>query len=122
MSTLNNQTFGLQPTILNLNRLPARLNVDQVAALIGCQLHDVPILVHYKLLTPRGNPPPNGTKFFATCVLEAMMTDPKWLDAITKAVNTHWREQNLRRKSRPAANEQSVQVQTNSPANMDSRA
>jgi hypothetical protein len=97
MLKLHNQTFGQQQTILNVRRLPARLNADQVAALIGCQPHDIPILVKLKLLVPLGKPPPNGVKFFATHLLEGLMTDPKWLDRITRAVNTHWHDQNLRR-------------------------
>jgi hypothetical protein len=94
-----NQTYGQQQTILNVYRLPARLTVDQVAALLGCQPHDVPILVNSKLLTPLGKPPPNGIKFFPTALLEELQKDLKWLDAATRAVNSYWRGQNLRKKS-----------------------
>jgi len=109
MSKLNNQTFGQQPIILNVRRLPARLNVDQVAALIGCQPHDIPILVKQKLLTPLGKPPANGIRFFATCTLEEKMVNAKWLDAATKALNSHWRDQNLRRKSHLTKKEEPTQ-------------
>ena len=94
-----NQTYGLQQTILNLYRLPARLNADQVAAFLGFQPHDIPTLVSSKLLTPLGKPPPNGIKFFATSRLKELCTDLKWFDAATKAVNNHWHSQNLRKKA-----------------------
>ena len=48
---------------------PARLTVEQVAWLLGCQPHDVPVLVAAKLLKPLGNLPQNGVKFFATADL-----------------------------------------------------
>ena len=73
--------------------------MDQTAALLGFQPHDIPILVTSKLLAPLGKPPPNGIKFFATLRLEELRTDLKWLDAATKAVNHHWRNQNLRKKA-----------------------
>ena len=93
-----NQITGQQFTILNQYRLPARLNVDQVAAFLGCQSHDVPVLVSAKLLTPLGKPAPNGIKFFPTALLEELATDLKWLDAATKAINTFWRNQNLKKR------------------------
>jgi hypothetical protein len=48
-----------------LGQLPARLTVEQAGWVLGCQPHDVPVLVSYRLLKPLGNPPPNGIKFFA---------------------------------------------------------
>ena len=42
------------------------------------QAHDIPALIAAKLLKPLGNPPQNGTKFFATAdVLEASK-DSHW--------------------------------------------
>ncbi len=43
---------------------PARLNVEQVAWLLGCQLHDVPVLVSAAKLAlkPLGNSGANGVK------------------------------------------------------------
>jgi hypothetical protein len=98
MLKLYNQTFGQQNTLLNIRRLPARLNVDHVAALLGCRPHDVPVLVKQKILTPLGKAPPNAVKYFATCELEQLSLDVKWLDSVTKALNTFWRDQNLGKK------------------------
>lgn len=49
-----------------LGHPPARLSVDQVAWALGCQAHDIPILVAARLIKPLGNPAPNAIKFFAT--------------------------------------------------------
>lgn len=54
---------------------PARLTVEQAAWVLGCQAHDVPVLVAAKLLRPLGNPPPNGIKFFATAELLELAKD-----------------------------------------------
>lgn len=77
-----------------LGQLPARLTVEQVAWVINCQPHDVPILVAARLLRPLGNPPPNGSKFFATSELLELAKDRAWLIKVTNAVNQHWRKQN----------------------------
>jgi hypothetical protein len=77
---------------------PARLNVEQVAWLLGCQLHDVPVLVAAKLLKPLGNPPQNGVKFFATTELVEQMKERNWLAKVTVAINQHWQRKNCFRK------------------------
>ena len=85
-----------------LGKLPARLTVDQVAWVLNCQAHDVPTLVAARLLKPLGNPPPNGIKFFATVEITELSQDRTWLAKATNAVNLHWHNQNLRKKSRAA--------------------
>ena len=83
-----------------LGQPPARLNVEQVAWLLGCQLHDVPVLVAAKLLKPLGNPPQNGVKFFATAELVELMKERNWLTRITVAINQHWHHKNAACKHR----------------------
>jgi hypothetical protein len=56
---------------------PARLTAEQAAWVLGCQPHDMPILVSNRLLKPLGNPPPNGIKFFATADLLDLTKDCK---------------------------------------------
>jgi hypothetical protein len=73
---------------------PARLNVEQVAWLLGCQPHDVPVLVAARLLKPLGNPPQNGTKFFATAELIEQTKERNWLARVTIAINQHWHRKN----------------------------
>jgi hypothetical protein len=83
-------------------QLPARLTVQEVAWVLNCQAHDVPVLVAARLLKPLGNPPPNGIKFFAAVEIAELSKDRAWLARATNAVNLHWRNQNLRKKSRAA--------------------
>ena len=82
--------------ILNVLRLPARLNVQQVAGLLGFAEHDIPILVRRKLLKPLGEPAPNGHKYFATVELVQLTQDRQWLDRATKTISRHWCSKNQR--------------------------
>jgi hypothetical protein len=79
-------------------QLPARLTVEQAGWVLGCQSHDVPILVSTRLLKPLGNPPPNGIKFFATADVLELGKDRSWLAKITNTINQHWRKKNERQK------------------------
>jgi hypothetical protein len=81
-----------------LGQLPARLTAEQVAWVINCQPHDVPILVAARLLKPLGNPPPNGIKFFAASELLELVKDRAWLVKVTNAVNQYWHKQNASKK------------------------
>ena len=84
-------------------RLPARLVAEQVAWVLNCQPHDVPVLVAARLLKPLGHPAPNGVKYFATAELLELMADRIWLAKVTNAVNQHWQKKNHRKRacSRP---------------------
>jgi hypothetical protein len=81
-----------------MSNRPARVLKEEAAKILGFADHDIPILVKAGLLRPLGKPAQNGPKWFATCVLEALANDPKWLDKATKAVNTNWERKNRRRK------------------------
>ena len=81
-----------------LGQLPARLTVEQTAWVLNCQAHDVPILVGAKLLKPLGNPPPNGTKFFASREVLELSKDEKWLHRVTVAIYQHWHNRNARKR------------------------
>jgi hypothetical protein len=85
-----------------LGQLPARLTADQAAWVLNCQPHDVPALVAAKLLKPLGNPPPNGTKFFATDDILELAKDRGWLVRVTTTINQHWHKKNAA-KSKVAA-------------------
>lgn len=74
-------------TILEAARLPARLNTEQVAHLLGFQPHDVPLLTKAGLLKPLGGGPRNSIKYFAACEIEQLRDDRRWLDKATKAVS-----------------------------------
>jgi hypothetical protein len=85
-----------QVEFLNLRQRPARVNSEQAGWLIGCQPHDLPVLVVAKLVKPLGNPPQNGSKYFSTAeVLEACQ-DRNWLVRVTKAIQDNWARRNAR--------------------------
>jgi hypothetical protein len=78
---------------------PARLTAEQAAWALGCQPHDVPVLVTSRLLKPLGNPAQNGIKFFATADVLELVKDRSWLAKMTSTVNQHWHKKNARKKS-----------------------
>ncbi|HEY3855966.1 MAG TPA: hypothetical protein VGO67_16370 [Verrucomicrobiae bacterium] len=83
-----------------VGQAPARLTVEQVAWLLGCQPHDVPILVSTRLLKPLGNPPQNGTKYFSRMEVIELTKDRAWLAKMTQTISQHWHKRNIRQKGR----------------------
>lgn len=74
-------------SLLDARRLPARLNTEQTAQMLGHQPHDIPILTKAGLLKPLGGGPRNSVKYFAAVEVEQLGRDRKWLDRATKAVS-----------------------------------
>jgi|WetSurMetagenome_2_1015567.scaffolds.fasta_scaffold531408_2 hypothetical protein len=72
--------------LLNLRRLPARLNSEQTAPVLGVQAHDIPTLVKWGLLLPLGSGPRNSVKYFSAAEIEQLSRDRRWLDKVTKAL------------------------------------
>ena len=93
---------------------PARLNVEQAAWVLGCQAHDVPILVAARLLKPLGNPPANGVKYFATTDLLELVKDRAWLVRMTNTVCQHWQGKNARKKDSNSRDLCAVLIKTSS--------
>lgn len=83
-----------------LGQLPARLTPEQTAWVLGCQAHDVPILVAAKLLKPLGNPSANSVKYFAATEILENGRDRGWLSRVTATLGEHWRRKNGRGKGR----------------------
>jgi hypothetical protein len=81
-----------------LGQLPARLTAEQAAWLLNCQAHDIPALVAARLIKPLGNPPQNGTKFFATADLLEAGKDRHWLARMSATIHQHWQRKNARQK------------------------
>lgn len=79
-------------------QMPVRLNAEQAGWVLNCQPHDVPALIHARLLKPLGNPAANGAKYFATADILEAAKDRAWLVKMTTAINTHWQKQNARKK------------------------
>jgi hypothetical protein len=82
----NVMTFAEKSVLLTASRLPARLNNEQVAVLLGMAEHDIPVLVKRKLLKTLGNPIRNTVKHYAGVEIEALRSDVKWLAKATNAL------------------------------------
>lgn len=83
---------------LLLPRLPARLDVNQSAEILGFLPYEISVLVGSNLLKPLGRPAANGHKFFCTDEIMELSHDRAWLDKATRAVARHWRERNRKAK------------------------
>src|SRR5580692_78142 len=82
-----------------LGEPPARLLAEQVAWVLNCQPHDIPILVSARMIKPLGNPAANGIKFFATSDILELGNDHVRLSKMTQAITQHWKRMNLNGKS-----------------------
>jgi hypothetical protein len=82
---------------LNMLRLPARLNVEQVAELLGFAVHDIPVLVRQGALHPLGKPQPNAQKWFAASEIELLSRDKNWLSKATLIISRYWARNNKKR-------------------------
>ena len=82
-------------------QLPARLTAEQTAWILNCQPHDIPGLMAARLLKPLGNPPPSGSKYFATADIIEISNDRAWLVKMTNSITRYWRIKNASRKDRP---------------------
>ena len=91
-------TSAMHTNVLNQLRLPARLDSQAAAALLGIPEHALPILAKRKLLVPLGkNLAPNAPRYYATCLLEELARDKDWLDRVCTALVEHWRHKNEQR-------------------------
>jgi hypothetical protein len=81
-----------------IGQAPARLTAEQAAWVLGCQPHDVPILVAARLLRPLGNPTPSCVKYFSRLEVLGLAQDRNWLVRATNVVNQHWQRKNAHKK------------------------
>jgi hypothetical protein len=84
--------------VLNLRRLPARLTVQQTAALLNCGEHDIPVLVSHGLLKPLGHPGANAVKYFAPTDVLELAGDREVMAQICDAIYEHWRRKNAAKR------------------------
>lgn len=87
-----------EKSLLSCSRLPARLDVNQTAEVLGFLSHEISMLLSVGLLKPLGRPAPNGHKFFASAEILELSQDRGWLDKATRAVARHWQERNGKAK------------------------
>jgi len=79
--------------------LPARMDVEQTAAILGFQEHDIAPLVKEGLLEPLGKPMPNARKYFARVQIMEIADNPAWLSKATKTIYQHWMGKNASRRN-----------------------
>jgi hypothetical protein len=89
-----------------MGQLPVRLTAEQAGWVLNCQPHDIPALIHARMLKPLGNPSANGAKYFATADLLETAKDRSWLVKMTTVINQHWQKQNFRKKCHSAKGSQ----------------
>ena len=77
--------------------LPARLDAEQTADVLGFEGHDIPVLVSRGFLRPLGKPKQNSRKYFATVEILQISNDFNWLGKATAAVSENWKEKNANR-------------------------
>ena len=82
----------------SLPTLAARLKPEEAARVIGCQPHDIPILVRLGLLKPLGRPPVNAVKYFSRQRVLDLCSKDSWLVQVSDALVQHWQGKNLRRR------------------------
>ena len=95
-------------TILNLARLPARLNTPQTAACLGFKPHDIPVLAARGFLKPLGRPMPNSDKYYARSRVLERADDEEWLSRATAALSQHWQDKNARKAGKQNGHARSV--------------
>ena len=88
--------------MLLLSRLPARLDMNQTAEVLGFLPYEIPVLISSSLLKPLGRPAPNGHKYFCTDEIMELSHDRSWLDKATRILIKHRQDKKLREKGRPA--------------------
>ena len=86
-------------SILQLSRLPARLNAPQTAEVLGFLEHDIPVLIAAGLLKPLGRPAPNANKWFATKEILDLAEDLNWLSRATRAIYEFHQKRNGRNEN-----------------------
>jgi hypothetical protein len=58
-------------------KLPARINVETVAEIVGCTHDDVTLLMHSNILKPLGKPGQNSVKWFSAVEVLQLAADRK---------------------------------------------
>ena len=89
-----------EKSILSLSRLPARLDMNQTAEILGFLPYEIPVLISSNLLKPLGRPAPNGHKYFCADEILELSHNRPWLDKATRILIKHRQDKKLREKER----------------------
>ena len=93
-----------EKSTLFLPRLPARLNLDHAAEILGFLPYEISVLVSVGLLKPLGRPARNGHKFLCADEISELAHDRAWLDKATNTLAKHWQRKNQRGREGKYAN------------------
>ena len=85
--------------VLNLQRLPGRIDARMTAYLLGVPDYTIPILVRCGVLTPLGLRDGNFQHYFSSVRVLALAADPAAMHEITLTLQNYWKEAE-RRKNR----------------------
>jgi hypothetical protein len=77
-------------------RLPARLDVNTTATLLGFGSHDIQVLVRIGMLKPLGNPAANAPKYFCGVEIMQLAVDRDWLSRASRETAKYWRHKRER--------------------------
>jgi hypothetical protein len=97
--------------ILNLARLPARLNTAQTAACLGFKPEHIAVLAARGFLKPLGRPIPSSDKYYARAAVLEHGDDEEWLSRATAALSQHWQDKNARKSKKSKG----ITIRLNSP-------
>ena len=86
-------------TLLNLARLPARVDCQGAGVLLYFEPAAIRALVELGFLKPAGNPKGNAQKLFCTKTILKLADDEKWISDATRAVSRYWGKKNENRKA-----------------------
>jgi len=81
-------------------RLPAILEADEAAALLGVSPHSIPILIGGRHLKPLGKPSVKAIKKFSSQDILEHSADRKWQDQAIRMIEAYWLNQNSRKKQK----------------------
>jgi hypothetical protein len=86
-------------TLLNLNRLPARVDYHGAGVLLNFEVVAIKALVEMGYLKPAGNLKGLEHKYFVTKTIVKLADDEKWVGDATRAVSKYWAEKNGHRNA-----------------------
>jgi hypothetical protein len=88
---------------LSAPQLPARLDMNQAAEILGFLPYEISALVSLGLLKPLGEPTRNGHKFLCTDEILELYHDRAWLNRATRNLSRHYRAKNQRTSQRESS-------------------
>ena len=86
-------------TLLNLRRLPARVDFQGAGVLLNFETAAIRAMVAIGLLKPAGNPKGNEHKYFCTKTILKLGEDEKWIGDATRAVSRYWAQKNAKKRN-----------------------